>query len=119
VARASADGHTLLLASNGTMVINPHYLYGVQYDPVRDFVLVAPLATMPFLLLVNTGLPVDTVQRLAGWLKARPGEINYSSSGEGSTGTPKPPPLPKSSCSPTTSPTGSTASTAIPKSSAY
>jgi tripartite-type tricarboxylate transporter receptor subunit TctC len=86
VARSSADGHTLLLASNGTMVINPHYLYGVQYDPVRDFVLVAPLATMPFVLLVNTGLPVDTVQRLAGWLRARPGEINYGSSGEGSTG---------------------------------
>ncbi|HKA45880.1 MAG TPA: tripartite tricarboxylate transporter substrate-binding protein, partial [Burkholderiales bacterium] len=86
VARAPADGHTLLLASNGTMVINPHYFYGVRYDPVRDFVLVAPLATMPFLLLVNTGLPVASVQGLAGWLKPRPGEINYGSSGEASTG---------------------------------
>ena len=86
VARSPADGHTLLLASNGTMVINPHYFYGVQYDPVRDFVLVAPLATMPFVLLVNTGVPVDTVERLVGWLKLRPGEINYGTSGEGSTG---------------------------------
>jgi tripartite-type tricarboxylate transporter receptor subunit TctC len=86
VARSGADGHTLLLASNATMVINPHYLYGVKYDPVRDFVLVAPLATMPFVLLVNAGVPVDSVQKLAEWVKARPGEINYSSSGDGSTG---------------------------------
>ncbi|HET9404673.1 MAG TPA: tripartite tricarboxylate transporter substrate-binding protein, partial [Burkholderiales bacterium] len=45
VAQAIADGHTLLLASNATMVINPHYFHGVQYDPARDFVLVTPLAT--------------------------------------------------------------------------
>ena len=43
VARATADGHTLLLASNATMVINPHYFHGVEYDPVRDFVLVRRL----------------------------------------------------------------------------
>lgn len=85
VARSPADGHTLLLASNATIVINPNYFYGVDYHP-RDFVLVAPLATMPFVLLVNSGLPVDTPQQLAAWLKPRPGEINYSSSGDGSTG---------------------------------
>lgn len=86
VARSSADGHTLLLASNATIIINPNYFYGVDYDPTRDFVLVAPLATMPFVLLVNSGLPVDTPQKLVGWLKPRPGEINYGSSGDGSTG---------------------------------
>lgn len=86
VARSPADGHTLLLASNATMVINPHYFYGVSYDPTRDFVLVAPLATMPFALLVNSGVPVETARGLATWLKPRPGEINYASSGDGSTG---------------------------------
>ncbi len=86
VARAAADGHTLLLASNATMVINPHYFQGVEYHPVRDFVLVAPLATMPFVLMVNAGLPVDDVRGLAAWLKVRPGEINFGSSGDGSTG---------------------------------
>jgi tripartite-type tricarboxylate transporter receptor subunit TctC len=86
VARATADGHTLLLASNATMVINPHYFHGVEYDPVRDFVLVAPLATMPFVLMVNAGLPMDDVRGLAAWLKVRPGEINFGSSGDGSTG---------------------------------
>lgn len=86
VARATADGHTLLLASNATMVINPHYFHGVEYDPVRDFVLVAPLATMPFVLMVNAGLPMDDVRGLTVWLKVRPGEINFGSSGDGSTG---------------------------------
>jgi tripartite-type tricarboxylate transporter receptor subunit TctC len=86
VARATADGHTLLLASNATMVINPHYFHGVEYDPVRDFELVAPLATMPFVLMVNAGLPMEDVRGLTAWLKVRPGEINFGSSGDGSTG---------------------------------
>lgn len=86
VARAAADGHTLLLASNATMVINPHYFHRVEYDPVRDFVLVSPLATMPFVLMAGAVLPVETPQALINWLKPRPGEINYGSSGEGSTG---------------------------------
>lgn len=86
VARAPADGHTLLLASNATMVINLHYFHGVAYDPVRDFTAVAPLATMPFVLMVHAVLPVETPQALIRWLKPRPGEINYGSSGDGSTG---------------------------------
>ena len=86
VARAEADGHTLLLASNGTIVINPHYFQGVEYDPVRDFILVTPLATMPFVLMASTSLPVDTPRALIDWLRPRPGEINYGSSGDGSTG---------------------------------
>jgi tripartite-type tricarboxylate transporter receptor subunit TctC len=86
VARAPADGHTLLLASNATMVINPNFYHGVEYDPVRDFVLVAPLATMPFVLLVHAGLSAETPRALVNWLKPRPGEINYGSSGAGSTG---------------------------------
>jgi len=86
VARAEADGHTLLLASNGTIVINPHYFQGVEYDPARDFILVTPLATMPFVLMVSTSLSVDTPREFVEWLRPRPGEINYGSSGDGSTG---------------------------------
>lgn len=86
VLRAPADGHTLLLGSNATIVINPHYFYGVTYEPARDFELVVPLVTMPFVLLVNSTLPVDTPQELVNWLKPRPGEVNFGSSGDGSTG---------------------------------
>ena len=86
VLRAPADGHTLLLASNATIVINPHYFHGVRYEPARDFELIAPLVTMPFVLLVNATLPVDTPQELVNWVKPRPGEVNFGSSGDGSTG---------------------------------
>jgi tripartite-type tricarboxylate transporter receptor subunit TctC len=85
VARAAADGHTLLLASNATIVIVPQYLTDAGYEPARDFVLVAPLVTMPFVLMVNSGVPVDTPRELVAWLKVRPGEVNYGSSGGGST----------------------------------
>lgn len=86
VAHAPADGHTLLLASNATMVLLPHYVGSVGYDPVRDFELVAPLANMPFTLMMSTGLPVRSLDKLIGYIKTRPGEVNYGSSGEGSTG---------------------------------
>jgi tripartite-type tricarboxylate transporter receptor subunit TctC len=86
VARAPADGHTLLLASDATIVINPNFLHGVEYVPARDFVLVAPLATMPFALMVGATVPVETPRELMKWLSMRPGEVNYGSSGDGSTG---------------------------------
>jgi tripartite-type tricarboxylate transporter receptor subunit TctC len=86
VARAAADGHTLLLASNATMVINPNFLHGVEYVPSRDFVLVAPLATMPFALMVSSAVTAETPRELMKWLAVRPGEVNYASSGDGSTG---------------------------------
>lgn len=86
VAKAPADAHTLLLASNSTIVVNPHHLHDIGYDPVREFELVAPLVTMPFALMVANTVPVDGVARLVSWLKVRPGEVNYASSGEGSTG---------------------------------
>lgn len=86
VARSAADGHTLLLASNETMVLTPNYATEVGYDPTRNFELVAPLADMPFVLMTSTGLPYKTLDRLIAYVKVRPGEINYASSGEGSTG---------------------------------
>jgi len=86
VARSAADGHTLLLASNSTMVLTPHYAPDVGYDPTRDFELAAPLVNMPFVLMISAGLPLKTLDRLLSYVKVRPGEVNYGSSGEGSTG---------------------------------
>jgi len=86
VARSPADGHTLLLASNATMVLTPNFAAEIGYDPMKDFELVAPLVDMPFALMMSTGLPVNSLPRLIGYLKVRPGEINYASSGDGSTG---------------------------------
>jgi len=86
VARAAADGHTLLFASNATMVLTPHYAPEAGYDPTRDFELVAPLVNMPFVLMISTGLPFKSLDRLIAYIKVRPGEVNYGSSGDGSTG---------------------------------
>jgi tripartite-type tricarboxylate transporter receptor subunit TctC len=86
VARSRPDGHTLLLASNATMVINPHFFQEAGYDPVRELELVAPLATMPFVLLAHSTVPAEDPRMLADWLRPRPGEVNYGSSGDGSTG---------------------------------
>ena len=86
VARAPADGHTLLLASNETMVLTPNFVPDAGYDPLRDFELTAPLVTMPFVLMVSAGLPYKTLDKLIPYIKVRPGEINYGSSGDGSTG---------------------------------
>jgi tripartite-type tricarboxylate transporter receptor subunit TctC len=86
VARSAADGHTLLLASNETMILTPHYAPQVSYDPTRDFELAAPLVNMPFVLMMSTGLPFRTLDRLISYIKMRPGEVNFGSSGEGSTG---------------------------------
>ena len=86
VAQSAADGHTLLLASNSTMVLTPHFVQNVGYDPIRNFELVAPLVNMPFVLMMNASMPFKSLERLIAYIKVRPGEVNYGSSGDGSTG---------------------------------
>jgi tripartite-type tricarboxylate transporter receptor subunit TctC len=86
VARSRPDGHTLLLASDATLLIAPRYYVKVRYTGVNDFVPVAPLAAMPFVLMADYTLPFDDVRGLIDWLRVRPGEANYGSSGDGSTG---------------------------------
>ena len=82
VAKAAADGHTLLVNTNATIVINPH-ISKLGYDPVRDFAPVTQLATLPFALLLHPSVPAKSVTDLIGLIKAKPGEFNYGSSGNG------------------------------------
>ncbi len=82
VAKSPADGYTILVTTNATIVINPH-LYKVGYDPVRDFSPVSQLATLPFALLVHPSLPVKSVTELIAYAKSKPGALNYGSSGGG------------------------------------
>ena len=84
VARAAPDGYTLLLAT-GTHTINPNF-FKLTYDMVRDFTPVTLIATIPFVLTVHPSLPVKTVNDLVKLAKARPGELNYTSGGNGSPG---------------------------------
>lgn len=73
VLQAPPDGHTLLLASDATLILNPHYFHRVDYDPMRDFVAVAPLATMPFVLLVHSALPAGASRSSCAGSRRGPG----------------------------------------------
>ena len=82
-AKAPPDGHTLLLIST-THAVNPSLFQNLPYDPIRDFAPITMIAATPFLLLVHPSLPVKTAQDLVKLAKAKPGQINYASSGNGS-----------------------------------
>lgn len=83
VAKAPADGYTLLLTTTSTHAISPHLMPRLAYDPVRDFTPIAHLADAPNVLLVTAGLPVKSVAELISYAKAHPRQLNYASSGNG------------------------------------
>ena len=83
VARAAPDGYTLLLASQ-TNAISATLYTKLAYDPVEDFAPVSLIGREPGVLVVNPALPVKTFAEFVAYVKARPGQIDYASSGNGS-----------------------------------
>ena len=83
VMRAPADGHTIMLANTGVMVINPALYSKLPYNTLKDFVPVARTAMQPLALLVNPKVPATSLQEFVAYAKARPGQINYGSAGNG------------------------------------
>ena len=81
VARATADGYTLLLASS-SYGANPA-LYKLSYDPLTGFEAVTLISQQPFIFVVNPNVPARSVRELVAYAKANPGKLNYSSSGAG------------------------------------
>jgi len=86
VARAAPDGRTLLLGTNGPLVINVSLLASLPFDPLTDFTPISHLAAVPLYLVVPASLPARSVQELIAAARARPGSISYASSGIGSGG---------------------------------
>jgi tripartite-type tricarboxylate transporter receptor subunit TctC len=84
VAKAPPDGYALLLGAAGTMAVAPHLGEPLPFDPLRDFVPVALVATSPFALVVSKSLPVNSVAELIAYAKAHPDQLNYGSAGTGS-----------------------------------
>src|SRR6476659_5257490 len=76
VAKAKPDGYTLLLAIDGTLVMNPFLYSKLSYDPFKDFDPIALVADVPSVHEANNGVPVKTVQDLISLAKAKPGELN-------------------------------------------
>ena len=83
VMKAPADGYTLMLANTGVMVINPAIYSKLPYATLRDFTPIARTAMQPLALLVNPKLPVNTLKEFIDYARARPGQINYGSAGNG------------------------------------
>jgi tripartite-type tricarboxylate transporter receptor subunit TctC len=82
VARATPDGHTLLVTAN-SHVINPAVLRSLPFDTVRDFTPIVRLANGPFLLVVHPSLRVRTLPEFVARVREQPGAFNYSSAGHG------------------------------------
>lgn len=85
VAQAPADGHTLLLGSNGTMVLNPLLSASLKYKVDRDFVTIGGIAQVPFLVVANPQFEAKDVQDLLALAKAKPGSVTFASPGSGTT----------------------------------
>jgi tripartite-type tricarboxylate transporter receptor subunit TctC len=83
VAKAEPDGYTLLMATPTPLAINVRIHKELPYDPTKDFVPLAMLASAPFILIVNPDLPVRSVNELVAYAKERPGKLSYGSGGVG------------------------------------
>lgn len=83
-AKATPDGYTLLVVA-ASFTITPNIRRKVPYDVVRDFTPVSQLVTLPHILVVHPSLPVKSVKELIALAKAKPGELNFASSGIGTS----------------------------------
>jgi tripartite-type tricarboxylate transporter receptor subunit TctC len=83
-AKAQADGHTLLVATNTGQAIAPH-LIKLSFDPMKDLTPIGLVVTVPNVLVVGANVPANTVKELVALMKAKPEDFKYASSGIGST----------------------------------
>jgi tripartite-type tricarboxylate transporter receptor subunit TctC len=85
-AKAPPDGYTLTTCTTGSFGINPGLYKKLPYDPVSDFAPITMIAAAPYVLVMSPSVPAKTVQDLITYAKARPGQLNYASTGAGSVG---------------------------------
>jgi len=85
VARAE-DQHTLILGHIGTLAVNPYIFDKLPYDPVKDFKPISLLAKVPSLYVVHPDVPAKNLKEFIALAKAKPGQMNYGSAGNGSAG---------------------------------
>lgn len=85
-ARAPADGYNLFLSGVATLAITPHMQKSVPFDPFKDFVMISLLTVQPVMLMVHPSLPVRSVKEFVALARARPGQLDYASSGIGGSG---------------------------------
>ena len=86
VARSAPDGYTIVLALTAQLAVNPSLFQKVPYDPLKDYSPITLLGSGGYILVVHPSLPVKSVKELIALAKTRPGQLAYSSSGNGSGG---------------------------------
>lgn len=84
-AKSKPDGYTLLMGSSTELAVNPNLYANLAYDTIRDFAPLALIAYTPLVVVVHPSLPVNSVKELVALAKRRPGELNFASTGLGST----------------------------------
>ncbi|HEY6240301.1 MAG TPA: tripartite tricarboxylate transporter substrate-binding protein, partial [Burkholderiales bacterium] len=84
-AKAAPDGYTLFLGGVGSHAVNPNLHERLPYDPIRDFSPVALLAQAPLVLVVHPSVPARSFAEFVAYARARPGQLNYASNGNGSS----------------------------------
>ena len=82
-AKAAPDGYTLLMTISSSQAINPSLYKQIGFDPVKDFEPVAPIASVPNVLVVNPAFPAKSIPELIAMAKAKPGEYRFASAGNG------------------------------------
>ena len=85
VAKAPADGYTMLMGTVGTHAINASLYAKMPYDHVKDFAPVILVAAVPNVMVVHPSVPAATVAEFIAWAKANPGKVNFASSGSGTS----------------------------------
>jgi tripartite-type tricarboxylate transporter receptor subunit TctC len=83
VAKSNPDGHTILMGTSTPLAINATLHKKLPYDPAKDFMPLALIATVPFVLVVNNDLPARSVQEFIALAKTKPGEFSYGTTGPG------------------------------------
>jgi tripartite-type tricarboxylate transporter receptor subunit TctC len=83
VAKSAADGYTWLLGNNSILATNAALYSHLPFDPVKDFAPVGLVATQPNILVVNNNVPAQSVKELIELARAKPGQLNFASSGAG------------------------------------
>jgi tripartite-type tricarboxylate transporter receptor subunit TctC len=84
-AKAAPDGHTMVLSFNGPIAFAPFMYAKVPYDPAKDLAPVVLTTSQPNVLAVHAAVPASSVKEFVAWAKAKPGGMNYSSLGKGSS----------------------------------
>jgi len=83
VANAAPDGHTLLMGNNSILATNASLYKKINYDPERDFLPISLIGTQANILVVNPSVPAHSMAELIALAKAKPGQLNFASSGHG------------------------------------